>query len=162
MRSNTSEDRDNSSTVDAAPATTGDVRIAPPSPISRFIYDSDKIRKQGNRPKPGAFMPEPYENGWETSVCRMDTCDNERVWHLGRTCRIDRTLRARIDFDVQDVVDNALACHTAPRDGFDEHAVVIQWPADKEQQKVIAVNLAATVGACKIVPPIADGNATLH
>ncbi|KVG07252.1 hypothetical protein WJ24_22010 [Burkholderia vietnamiensis] len=92
----------------------------------------------------------------------MDTCDDERVWHLGRTCRIDKTLHARIDFDVQHVIDYALACHTAPQDGYGEHAVVIQWPADKAQQKLIAVQLAAAVGACRIAPPIADGNATVH
>ncbi|MBF3560998.1 hypothetical protein ISF97_27735 [Burkholderia pseudomallei] len=162
MHSNISEGSDNRPADADAPVATGDAQITPPSPISRFIYESDKIRKQGNRPKPGVFMPEEYGNRWETSVCRIDTCDDERVWHLGRACRIDKTLRARIDFDVQQVVDNALACRMAPQDGYDEHAVVIQWPADKEQQKLIAVQLAAAVGVCRIAPPIVDGNATVH
>ncbi|AMU06269.1 hypothetical protein A2T82_08230 [Burkholderia cenocepacia] len=92
----------------------------------------------------------------------MDKCGDDRVWHLGRTRRADRTLRARIDFDVQHVVDNALACHTAPQDGFDEHAVVVEWPSDKAEQKLIAVKLADAVGACKMAPPVAEGNATVH
>ncbi|MGN4072150.1 hypothetical protein ACS0X5_10780 [Burkholderia gladioli] len=158
----TSEDNESSLATEIASPTAGEVEINPPSPISRFIYESDKYRKGSNLPKPGAFMPEQYEDRWETSVCRIGACDEERVWYLGRTRRPDRTLRARIDFDVQHVIDNTLACNTAPQDGYDEHAVVIDWPPTKEAQKLIAVKLAAAVGACTLAPATGEGNATGH
>lgn len=107
-------------------------------------------------------MPEEFENRWETSVCHMDSCNDDRVWNIGRSCRTDKTLRARIDFDVQHVVNNALSCEASPEDGYDEHAVVIEWPPDKEQQKLIAVQLVAAVGACKLPPPLIDGTSTVH
>jgi hypothetical protein len=71
--------------------------ISPSSDVSRFIYQSDKISRQTKKPKPGAFMPEYYENRHETSVCHLDGCAEDRVWQLGRTrqeasctCRLSR------------------------------------------------------------------------
>jgi hypothetical protein len=130
-----------------------DVRIDPPSAISRFIYESDKIFKSTQKPKPGAFLPECYENRHETSVCHLDGCADDRVWHLGRTVRPGKTLHARVDLDVQQVVDQALSCLSAPEQDFQEHAVVIDWPDEKEEQKKIAVELATRAAECKR-PPI--------
>ena len=131
-----------------------DQPIEPFCKVSRFIYESDKISKQKNVPKAGAFLPEFYKEKerHETSVCHLDRCDEGRVWHLGLTRRPDKTLHARVDLDVQSVVGQSLECLTAPEDDYDEHVVVVKWPPDKEGQKLIAVQLAMKAGQCKPPP----------
>lgn len=126
--------------------------------MSRFIYESDKISKIKNAPKPGAFMPDFYKSRHETSVCHLDRCDEDRVWHLGLTRRPNKTLYARVDLDVASVVGQSLECVTAPETDYDEHAVVVKWPPDKEGQKLIAVQLAMKAGQCK-APPSSDCSA---
>lgn len=89
----------------------------------------------------------------ETSVVHLDRCDEERVWHLGRTCKPDKTLYGRTDFSVQLAVQQALECLAAPQPDFDEHAVVVKWPEAKEEQKRIALALADKAGVCQPPPP---------
>ncbi|WP_153946360.1 hypothetical protein [Cupriavidus sp. U2] len=134
--------------------TNADEPLAPTDKVSRFIYESDKISKSNNRPKVGAFLPELYNDRHETSVCHLDRCEESRVWHLGRSRRPTKTLHARTDFDVQHALDLSLGCLAAPEPDFDEHAVVVNWPAEKLEQKKIAVELASKAGECKAPPPV--------
>lgn len=101
-------------------------------------------------------MPEFFEDRHETSVCHLEKCNEDRVWYLGRTRRTDKTLHARTDLDVQAVVDQALSCLSAPVPEFHEHAVVIDWPAEKEERKRIAVELAHRAAECKLPPRVAE------
>lgn len=128
--------------------------IVPPSTVSRFIYDSDKLYKKTSKPKPGAFMPEYFEAAkrHETSVCCLDGCSDERAWDLAKVQRPNKTLHARANFPVQLAIDQSLSCIAAPVDGFDEHAVIIEWPNDKEAQKVKAIELASGTAPC-LRPP---------
>jgi len=82
-------------------------------------------------------------------VCHLDGCADNRVWELAATRRADKTLKARADFLVAYAIDQSLSCVSAPEDGFYEHAVLIDWPTDKEGQKRIAVDLAFKNGSCK-------------
>lgn len=111
--------------------------------VCRFVYDSDKLYQNGAA-KPGAFLPMFETNllRWETSVCRLTGCREERIWHLARTQRLDKTLKARADLAVQSVEDAALLCVQAPVTGFPEHAVLLGWPSDKPAQKEIALRLS--------------------
>lgn len=126
--------------------------IVPPAAVSRFIYDSDKIYKQTGKPKVGAFLPEYFNARHETSVCHLDGCPDHRVWHLAGTRRSDKILRARADFPIAIAVDQSLSCVSAPEEDFCEHAVIIDWPPDKEGQKRIALELATKSGPCRFPP----------
>lgn len=110
--------------------------------VSRFIFTSSHIA--GGRPKPGAFLPT-FDNGfdrWETSVCSLDGCSDVRVWSLARSSRPDANLKARVDFPVGLATSNQLGCVTSPMPDFEEHAVLLEWPEEKEDRKVITVALA--------------------
>lgn len=97
-------------------------------------------------------MPEYFNDRHETSVCHLDGCPDHRAWHLARTRRPNKTLKARADFPIELAVDLSLSCVSAPEDDFSEHAVIIQWPSDKEGQKLIAIDLAAKNGPCRLPP----------
>lgn len=97
-------------------------------------------------------MPEYFQERHETSVCHLDGCADNRVWHLAATRRADKTLKARVDFLVAYAIDQSLSCVSAPEDGFCEHAVLIDWPDDKEARKLITVQLASRVGGCMLPP----------
>ncbi len=120
--------------------------------LTRFVYNADEVNRAG-RVKPGAFLPtlETHSGRWETSVCRMNGCTEERVWDLARTQRPDRTVKARADHSVQSAVAVGLVCVAAPVHGFPEHAVLLGWPGDKPAQKDIAIGLAKASKA--VFPP---------
>ena len=111
--------------------------------LTRFIYDSDKVTRAGTI-KPGAFLPtqEKQDQRWETSVCRLKDCSENRVWDLARTQRPDRTVYGRADHSVQSAIAAALSCLASPIEGFPEHAVLINWPNEKPAQKEIALLLS--------------------
>lgn len=117
-------------------------------PLTRFIYDSDKVNTQG-RVKDGAFLPsfEKNLNRLETSVCRIVTLDEEKIWHIGRQSRPERTIKGRADHSTEHVSNAGLTTVSAPEGTFEEHAVLLGWPEEKEQQKLIARAIAkASVG----------------
>lgn len=111
--------------------------------VTRFSYDSDKIFQNGSV-KPAAFLPTPDKTSGrlETSICRMKDCSEERIWHLAKTQRQDKTVKGRADHSVQSVLDAGLECIASPVKDFPEHAVLLGWPVDKPACKVIAMMLS--------------------
>jgi len=125
--------------------------LPPEEFVSRFVYDSDKV--SGTRAKPAAFLPkfEPQFERWETSVCSLARCANdERVWHLARTQRSDKSVKARIDVCVDHVQHSDLRCIAAPVPGYPEHAVIVGWPDEKHDQKARALALSKR---CAVTTP---------
>jgi hypothetical protein len=120
-----------------------DNHVADEESLTRFVYDSDKVTRSGTI-KAGAFLPmqEKLDGRWETSVCRLINCSEDRIWDLARTQRPERTIHARADHTVQSAVATALSCVASPVHGFPEHAVLIGWPIEKFAQKEIALRLA--------------------
>lgn len=124
--------------IDDVPAPT----IDDEDTLVRFVYDSDKFRP--DRVLPGAFLPS-YEDQWqrlETSVCRDSMCDIARVWHLARTQRSDKNVKGAANFKAASATATGLSCLAAPVDGYGEHAVVIKWPENKSEQRLIAGKLS--------------------
>jgi hypothetical protein len=126
----------------------------PPIPddqsVSRFIYSSDLIYKDGGKAKTGAFMPrfERDFNRHETSVCHLNGSDDARVWQLAVDSRPGQELRGRVDFAVGLATAQELSCLSSPEHNYAEHAVLVNWPLEKEDQKRIALALA------KACPPV--------
>jgi len=136
------------SRADSAAVALPDV-VSPSEDATRFILRDRHYSRIENRPKQSAFMPEEYGGRWETSVCRISTVPEQRIWHLGRTVRPGLAAVARADFPVQAALDEMLACVPAT-EAFPEHAVLTNWPAaddGKARQKAAASALveAATL-----------------
>lgn len=117
---------------------------APHEPIARFIFSSDHVSLRHQRVKPGAFLPEEFKGRLETSVCRTHGISEDRIWHLARTVRQDKQVKATADLLVAQANDAELACEAAPdmARNFPEHAVLTGWPTEKDHQKLIASKLA--------------------
>lgn len=122
--------------------------------VSRFIYSADYIYKEGGKPRPGAFLPrfEQAFNRHETSVCHLNGCADDRVWELALTSRPEQVLKGRVDFTVGLATAQTLECLSSPEHNYQEHAVLVNWPADKENQKRIAMQLAKSCPAVTTRP----------
>jgi hypothetical protein len=111
-------------------------------PLSRFIFDSDKVNQAG-RVKDGAFLPSRgADNRLETSVCRIDGLEADMIWRIGQDARPDRTLKGRADFSTETVIEQRLRTVPDTEGTYIQHAVVLDWPTDKEEQKVLARAIA--------------------
>lgn len=106
--------------------------------LARFIYESSKFSSQKCRAKPGAFLP---DNRGETSICRTSNLTDADVWAIGDRIREIRSL-ARADFVALNATAHGLAIDAVPEDGYPQHAVIVGWPASKDEQKALALELA--------------------
>jgi len=116
--------------------------------VSRFIFDRDRLFKDG-RPKPKAFFPDqhPLTKVRELSVCQIDKTPDERVWHLGRTCRKGLALLARSDFATKVAEGKKLKGYAAPEKNYREHAVFVGWPAEEGEAKPLRMHIAQEIAA---------------
>jgi hypothetical protein len=123
--------------------------------VSRFIYEESKISRKSGKPQLGAFLPmfEAAFNRYETSMCHINACANDaRIWQCGIEAR-DRPLVARVDLQVSIVQMAQLRCLASPNPpSFNEHAVVVDWPEDKEGQKKLALEIAKACPTVKRTP----------
>lgn len=110
--------------------------------LARFVYDSGRLR-------PGTFKPTPHQHRLELSTAQRSCVTEKRLWHLGRTKRPDRTLHGRCDFEVRQLPEGLISREAAEK-GYQEHAVVVGWPDDREEQLKLQVALvkAAPLKQC--------------
>lgn len=115
--------------------------VAADLPIARFLTKSKDFG--GTRVKKGAFMPDPDE-GMTTSVYVVDTLELSQIRDLGeinKVAPLGRTLYGYGGLDVATVLKHGprvLRSEPPPR-----HADITNWPADKDEQIQIALELAA-------------------
>lgn len=111
--------------------------------VGRFIYQNSDFSRSNNLPKPKVFLPEkhPTLNRWETSVCRTNKVSETRIWQIGNKIREPRQAVARADIGVQDILTTQLLVEAVPEEGYAEHAVIVNWPDEKEKQKEMAASL---------------------
>jgi hypothetical protein len=107
--------------------------------VARFAYDS--ADRKGANVRPGTFLPmfEPDYARLETSVCRTRDCPDDRQWQLALLR--GKPARCKADVPVAVILEQGLQCVAAPVANYDEHAVLLGWPQEKEDQKVIAIAL---------------------
>jgi hypothetical protein len=111
-------------------------------PLSRFIFDSDKVNQAG-RVKDGAFLPSVGANDrLETSICRIEELHPDTIWEIGRSTRPDRSLKGRADFSAETVIAQGLRTVPDTEGTFIQHAVILGWPTDKVDQKLLAREIA--------------------
>jgi hypothetical protein len=124
--------------------------IAPKERITRFILSRTHFSKQNARAKVAAFLPPP---NLQMSVYRTETVDEAAIWEIGGKYVAkpqDRTIRARGDLLAGVILQVGLKVvpDTKPHK---LHANIVGWPNAKDEQRMIAVELANA--ATLRVPP---------
>lgn len=119
--------------------TSGDVRAT--ERISRFILSRSHYSAENQRVKYGAFMPSPSK---QVSVYRTSSIDESTIWQIGSRHVAEpmgKKLYARGDVGALVIFDKRLNVVAAPSP-HKLHANIMGWPSGKDEQKMLAVELA--------------------
>lgn len=109
--------------------------------IARYILSKRYFSTTNRTVKYGAYLPAP---DGETSVYRITGLSEEGVWEIGQEYVAkpsNRTLYARGDTPAIVILKTGLALvpETTPHP---LHANITNWPADKDEQKMLALEIA--------------------
>jgi hypothetical protein len=115
--------------------------VAASEQIARYILSARYFSITKRTVKYGAYMPAP--NG-ETSVYRISNIAENEIWDIGRKYVAGpskRTLRARGDTTAELITKTGLEIspETTPHP---LHANIVNWPSEKDEQKMLAVEIA--------------------
>lgn len=116
--------------------------VAPGERLSRYILQSNHIRKSDNTVKQDAFIPHPYE---DLSVTRHLDLDEKAIWSIGEEVARQslKTLHGRADNQTVDYLSQNLKVVSDSIPGNANHANVNGWPSDKPLQKIVAMEIAS-------------------
>ena len=105
--------------------------------LARFVLFSNWIR-QDQTVRPDAFIPYPYP---DLSVTRHRELSEFDLWQIGQPVadKSSRNLYGRADIHALTVKAQSLRIEPTPTPK--NHANIIDWPADKPGQKIIASEL---------------------
>lgn len=109
--------------------------------IARYILTKRHVSVTKGIVRPAAYMP--ASNG-ETSVYRISDIAEKEIWDIGRKYVAEpsgRTLRARGDSPAAAITKTGLEIvpETTPHP---LHANIVNWPSEKDEQKMLAVEIA--------------------
>jgi hypothetical protein len=117
------------------------------------VTQSGQFRSSDNTVKQDLFMPHPHQ---ELSLTRhIDATDTE-IWEVGIdvATKIGRKLYGRADIKAIDCKIDSLKLTEKPLANNPNHADIEGWPSAKQDQKAIALKLAAS--ASKLISPPTD------
>ena len=124
--------------------------VSAEEPITRFITGKDYYRPSNGTVKHNAFMP---NRKGETSVYRTKDLADDEIFEIGRIFfaeKIGKSLEGRADISAFEVFEKELAIVAQPTP-HPRHANIVDWPPDKSQSRLIAVELAAKA-KLKLIP----------
>lgn len=118
--------------------------------LARYVVQSSHFRSSDQTVKPNLFMPHPYQ---ALSVTRHRDATESEVWQVGQAVAAQRqkTLHGRADIPSHNCNVDSLKVVAKPLPNNSNHADVEGWPSQKQDQKAIALKLAAS--ASKLIPP---------
>jgi hypothetical protein len=110
--------------------------------LARFILSSRYIRNSDQTVKPDAFIPSPHP---DLSVTRHLYLSEDEIWRTGQGVADTgmKTLYGRADFHASDARKQLLEIKSDASLNNPNHAIIIDWPAGKPAQKIIAQQIAA-------------------
>lgn len=110
--------------------------------LARYVLFSKHIRSSDQTVKPDAFVPHPHR---DLSVTRHLQATDSELWNVGAQIANSRrcTLYGRADLQAQACIVQNLRVQAAPLPDNPNHADITNWPAEKSQQKMIAIEIAA-------------------
>ncbi len=126
-------------------------QVPPVSPgewLARFVTQSSQYRRGDQTVKQDAFIPHPHQ---ALSVTRHLQASDVEIWDIGRDVAGSqgRTLYGRADIQAVDCLIDGLRLEAKPVVANPNHADISNWPTAKQDQKAIALKLAA---AARFVP----------
>ena len=113
--------------------------------LARYVTQKSQFRSDQTL-KQNLFIPHPHA---ELSVTRHRDATEAEVWQLGRDVAgaMQRTLYGRGDILCSECERLSLHVDATPQLPTNpNHADVVGWPEKKEDQKAIAIKLAAAAG----------------
>lgn len=107
--------------------------------LSRFIFHKRDFT--GPRAKPGAFLPQPKV--LKTSAFWIDDLSPDEIWHIGdEVAGKPRGLASIARADLESTCLPNLKLHVEPDPTpHPRHVDICGWPAEKAEQKAIALEL---------------------
>lgn len=114
--------------------------INPQETLARFVLSRSHYSPQNNRVKYNAFMP---NRVGELSVFRIQGLLEEQIWEVGQryvSGPQDKTLHGRGDVVASVMIEKNLSI--IPDDDPPGHANVVDWPAEKSECKLVAMEIA--------------------
>lgn len=118
-------------------------RIADDEKLARFILFSKLFRRSDQAVKPDAFIPHPHE---ELSVTRHRKLSDKKLWDIGKSVARKRPSNLYGRADIQALQARKQNIDVVPRPLWKNrnHACLVGWPVEKEKQKIIAIEIAAS------------------
>lgn len=122
--------------------------------LARFIFRKEHVRPDGTL-KPDPFIPFKHI---ELSATRHLGLSEKELWAAGDLVSAKRrtVLRGRGDAQASHYMQQRLWAVAAPEPDNLKHANVIGWPADKQSQKEIALELVKDQGVRFIAKPVSS------
>ena len=117
--------------------------VADDERLSRYLHQSNHIRKSDNTVTQNAFIPHPHA---DLSVTRHLNLDENEIWSIGADIaqQNQKTLHGRADIEASSFLEQNLRVVSDPViPGNPNHAIVNGWPSDKPSQKIIALEIAS-------------------
>lgn len=114
--------------------------VDPHELLARFLTHRTQFSRQNKRVRTVAFMP-PAD--LRLSVFRVEGLDNNKIWQIGEkkvVSQSGKTLYGRAEIRAQLVEKTGLSID--PDNNPPRHANIIGWPLEKNEQKLIALELA--------------------
>ncbi len=107
--------------------------------LARYLFDRSQYRPSENRPKYSAFLP---ARDGKTSVFRIYDLSETEIWKIGDCVaqKRDKDLLGRTDIIAINVLKAGLKID--PDNIPPRHANIVNWPSEKDKQKLIAIELA--------------------
>jgi len=117
--------------------------VSPSEPLARYLTSRNHYSPTMQSVRPAAFLPPP---DYRLSVFRIDGLTAENVCQIGQrqviSKRPERTLHGFANIVAQAFLDANLTMD--PDNNPPRHASIGGWPEDKEEQMLIAIELAAS------------------
>ncbi len=124
--------------------------IANTEKLARYVTQSGQFRKSDHTVKQDLFIPHPRP---ELSLTRHLNATEAEIWEIGIhvSKQMNRNLYGRSDIQAIDCKIDSLNVVEKPIPNNSNHADIEGWPSQKQDQKAIALKLAAS--ASKIILP---------
>lgn len=119
--------------------------------LSRYVLQSRHFRND-KTPRPELFMPHPYQ---DLSVTRHRDATENELWQVGQDVaqQIGKTLYGRFDIQAKDCQVKPLIVKAQPVENNPNHADIIGWPPSKQDQKELALKIAASKNISQLISP---------
>jgi hypothetical protein len=126
--------------------------IADTEKLARYVTQSGQFRKSDHTVKQDLFIPHPRI---ELSLTRHLYATEAEIWEIGVDVskQMDRNLYGRSDIQASNCMIDSLNVVAKPLPSNSNHADIEGWPSQKQDQKAIALKLAASASKL-IVPPM--------